>query len=361
MSTAADQSKPDFAASAATLRETVKWLAATFAALAAVVVGTGPISGLGAMPGGAARNWAVLFLVVGFVCICAALWITLRILRPETMYRSYLIDPETQGSVKGADERERLRLRKTVDAHAKDLLPHNYPTLDKLATALADVEKNLVNARELKDTQAREQALAKGTSTRDKLLGSAGRLLPLAIYLRLQQRLQRSLLPLFLLGILALLSLAAFGVSTHQEKPDKPVVINNQVNCPCDPVHPSARPELDPVLFDTGKALVSKEGLAAIQHARDELLKAPEAVLLIRAHTDTVASDAVNVALAENRASVVKELLRKQGGVPAGRLYVSPLPEQSLPQVTGDSTATQDNRTVRLQLALPVARSPVAK
>jgi hypothetical protein len=249
VSAAADPPKPDFAAAAATLRETVKWLAAAFAALAAVVVGSGPISGLGGMPPGAERHWAVVYLVVGFVCICAALWITLRILRPEAMYRSYLIDPERPGSPKDADERERLRLREAVDAHAKDVLPHNYPTLDKLAGALADVEEKLGKARELPDPQAREQALAKGASTRDKLLASASRLLPLAIYLRLQQRLQRSLLPLFLLGIVALLSLAAYGIATHREKPDKPVVINNHITCPCDPVKPPGLPELDPVLL----------------------------------------------------------------------------------------------------------------
>jgi hypothetical protein len=41
-----EPAKPDFAAAATTLRETVKWLPATLAALAAVVVGTGPSSGL---------------------------------------------------------------------------------------------------------------------------------------------------------------------------------------------------------------------------------------------------------------------------------------------------------------------------
>lgn len=363
MSLAADRPKPDFAAAAATLREAVKWLAASFAALAAVVVGSGPISGLGGVPPGAERYWAWLFLVAGFVCICAALWITLRILRPEAMYRSYLIDPETPGAPKSADEQERLRLRKTLDAHAKDLLPHNYSTLDELAAALTEVEKKLAQARELEDPLARQHALTKGASTRDKLLGSAGSLLPLAIYLRLQQRLQRSLLPLFLLGVIALLSLAAFGMSTHPDKPDRdrPAVINNYIGCPCDTAKPAGRPHLDPVLFDTGKAWVSEAGIRAIQRARDELLKSADTVLLIQSHTDTVAADAVNVELAKARATAVKEILIKQGGVPARRLYVAPLPEQALPQVTRDDTANRDNRSVRLQLALPVAPSSAIK
>ena len=151
--------------------------------------------------------------------------------------------------------------------------------------------KMLGVARKLTDPQARERELAKGTGKRNKLLGAASRLLPLANYLRLQQRLQRSLLPLFLLGITALLSLAAFGIAANQEKPDKPIIINNQITCPCDPVKPPALPELEPVLFDTGKALVSNAGLAAIQRARDALVKFPDAVLLIQAHTDTVATD----------------------------------------------------------------------
>ena len=287
MSTAADPPKPDFAAAATTLRETVKWLAATFAALAAVVVGSGPISGLGNMSSGAGRNWALVYLVVGFVCICAALWITLRILRPEAIYRSYLIDPEKQGSRRKAPTsasacdcaRPSMRTRKMC-------CPTTTQTLDKLAEELADVEKKLGEARKLPDPQARERELAKGTSARDKLLGSASRLLPLAIYLRLQQRLQRSLLSLFFLGIVALLSLAAYGIATHQEKPDKPIIINNLITCPCDPRKPPGLPELEPVLFDAGRALVSTEGLAAIQRARDALVRFPDAVLLIRAHTE---------------------------------------------------------------------------
>jgi outer membrane protein OmpA-like peptidoglycan-associated protein len=90
-------------------------------------------------------------------------------------------------------------------------------------------------------------------------------------------------------------------------------------------------------------------------------MRLPDAVLLIRAHTDTVAADAVNVPLAKERASAVKELLLKQGGVGARRLYVSQLPEQALPQVTRDGTANHENRSVRLQLAMPAAPSRTSK
>jgi hypothetical protein len=57
----------------------------------------------------------------------------------------------------------------------------------------------------------------------------------------------------------------------------------------------------------------------------------------------------------------VKELLLKQGGVAARRLYASQLPEQALPQVTRDGTANQENRSVRLQLAVPAAASCTTK
>lgn len=201
--------------------------------------------------------------------------------------------------------------------------------------------------------------MAQGRSQRDKYLAQAGRLLPIATYLRLQQRLQRALLPLFGLGITAPLSLAAFGVVVHrgdQDRTGTPVIVNNCVTCPCEPQEPTQMPTLDPVLFDTGKASVFRDGIAAIERARNELLQRASTVLLLRAYTDTVASEGYNAALAGRRAEVVRDLLRLQGGVASHRLYVATLPERSLPQVTVDNTSSQDNRRVWLQLSLLAAQ-----
>ncbi len=118
-------------------------------------------------------------------------------------------------------------------------------------------------------------------------------------------------------------------------------------------------PELDPVLFETGQARIAATGLQAIQPARGELAKWPQAALLIRAHTDTVASQAANEALAQRPAVAVQKLLLAPGGVPAQRIYMATLPKQALPRVTGDQTADRDNRSVRLQLVL--VSEPVEK
>ncbi len=351
MSPARETPRPDFAAAASTLRETVKWLAAAFAGAAGLVIGTSPLSGLGRLEFLSPR-WAlaVLLLLLGFLLICLALWRTLRILRPDVLYRSNLLAP-------GKDQ-ELVPLCKSIDAHAADLLPHNYPSLAAVAKALDEVKRKLEETKSIQDPTEKARALAAGQGLRTKLLAEVNRLLPLAQYLRLQQRFEREQPRMAAFGVLALLALLGFtiaaGVPEKKENPPPPVdhhTIHIDA-CPgaCAQHPPRMLPRLPAVLFDTGSAELSTASQAALQAVRDALRHHPGTLLLVQAHTDTMASAAYNEGLAQRRAQAVSRRLSVQGGVAPERIVVSYLPETALPAVTPDQTPDTGNRSVRLAL-----------
>ncbi len=359
MSQEADAIKPDFASSAATLRDTIKWLATAFAATAALIIGNSPVSGLGKLDLFSGRWWlALLLLVAGFALICLALWRSLRILKPDVLYRSSLLG--THDNLLDKEELDELQtLRSDIDAHGADLLPPNYPSLKQLTDNLAVIDQRLKALRATPssepDSAKRAKSIQEGMSVRAKHWAVIARLLPLAQYLRLNRRFEDAQFQMTLFSALALASLLAFAiVSTVPDKKDDPTdhVINIQNHCgqACDgqpPVSPPL-PVLPAVLFAPDRATLSKEGLAAIELARNALRENPRTLLLLQAHTDTMASRSHNDRLAHQRALVVLGLLTSQGGVAPERLMVSYLPETGLPRVTPDQKPEQANRSVRL-------------
>ncbi|KPD14770.1 hypothetical protein ADM96_37570 [Burkholderia sp. ST111] len=351
---ASDAAKDPFADAKANLRDTVKWLATTFAALAAVVVGSGPLSGLGALEMPSLKfGFAVVALLIGFFCICRALYETLRILRPEPVYRSDLLG-ESGPPEPTEEARELAVVRATINAHARDLLPRNYPNLAKLTEASKQVDAQLATIPNPPVTGEDKINLAKGLSSRKRIDDAVIELLPLALYLLLQQRLTRSIRPLFILGIAALISLAIYGIAVHSDAPKQPgsaVVVLNDIK-PADKVQDSKLPILESVLFNTGKAVVSMDGIKAVQAARDAMRDHPDAVLLVLAHTDTVAGPKVNESLAHQRAEAVLVLLEGTGGVSISRVYVAELPKLDLPEVTQPEQPNALNRSVELKLVM---------
>ena len=337
----------DFRAAAATLRETVKWLAAAFAGAAGLVIGTSPLAGLGRLEHQSGL-WvtAILLLLLGFLLICLALWRTLRILRPDVLYRSDLLAQD--------EDRELKPLRQEIDAHAADLLPHNYASLAALAQALDEVKRRLEEAKSHADPAERARLIAKGQGLRAQLLAGVDKRLPLAQYLRLQQRFEREQPWMAAFGILALLALLGFGMVTgvpeKKEAPPAPVIHVDACPGSCPGTPPITLPALSPVLFDSGSANLSAAGQAAIQLARDALNRHPRTLLLVQAHTDTMAPRSYNEGLAQRRAQAVLQRLCAQGGIAPERVVVSYLPETALPAVTADQAREAVNRSVRLSL-----------
>jgi outer membrane protein OmpA-like peptidoglycan-associated protein len=356
MSQEADAIKPDFASAATTLRDTVKWLAAAFAATAALIIGSSPLTGLGKLALFSGR-WllAIALLLAGFVLICLALWRALRILKPDVLYRSSLLG--THDRLLDKDEiKELTNLRKDIDAHGADLLPPKYPTLKQLADNLALIERQLSELRatpsSVADPVLRAKSIEDGMKARAGNWAAIAKVLPLAQYLRLHRRFDQEQRWMALLSVLALVSLLGFAVAStvpdKKEDPvDHPITIHNHCGNTCGTPAPDL-PRLPAVLFDNDKASVSTEGLATIQRARDVLRANPRTLLLVQAHTDTVASRGHNEGLAHRRALAVLGLLSSQGGVAPERLLVSYLPETALPRVTPDQTPRAENRSVEL-------------
>lgn len=104
---------PDpFAGAKANLRDTIKWLTTTFAAVVAAVLAGSPLTGLGGMPFTWRFVLAVVAALAGMGCLLLAIVRTLGLLRSE----AFFLDTA----------RNDQRLLEIVDQNAVDLLPPQY-------------------------------------------------------------------------------------------------------------------------------------------------------------------------------------------------------------------------------------------
>lgn len=178
-----------------------------------------------------------------------------------------------------------------------------------------------------------------------------------ASYLRLYRAVMREIPVLFGLGTGALVFLLIFAWATYTPKngdtnPTVVVVPGGSPSTDCTKTNASL-PRFDPVLFATGRADVLPEGFEVIAKARDLLRTNAEALLLLLAHTDTVAPAGINRKLARMRGEAVRQLLLEPGGIAPGRVFVAELPELDLPELTGQETASSRNRSVEFMALLP--------
>ena len=252
--------------------------------------------------------------------------------------------------MQAANDSEVRNVREVIDAHRIDLLPKDY-TVERLIGERAEV---MESAKKAFDDENESDFLYYQSRLTD-LESRISRLLDFALYYRMYSRLQDAGGWLFLMGIGALLSLAMFAYAANPKKEQEPsdpsyVVIDHR------PSHYQMAPNLAPVLFATGSADVTPMGLETIAVARNFLRTNPEDVLLLRAHTDTVASDSRNRTLARRRGEAVRRLLLQPGGIAPNRVFVAELPKLDLPHLTNPEMAEQRNRSVEF-LAAQVHRA----
>jgi hypothetical protein len=369
----------------ANLRDTIKWLAATFSALAAVVIAGTPLSGLGKLEFGLTWAIAFLFLVGAFVCICIALAITISLLRGDFLYFSDILATATATSgppklsawarlkrlwralihgqdMAEMDEADRASiplLCANLNAHPGDVLSFEYPTIESLAKE-AEYRKNKLDVARAAWKAQPSQATSDALDDAEDALGELGpdlqRVQFFGMAFLFYARTRRAMRTLFLLGVAALLLLVLFTTLVQQpdkdSKPKTSSVVNNfpPAISASAPVDIEVLPTLAPVLFRTGDASLDSENLKRIDAARAALRTHPRASLLLYAHTDTVAGDSLNENLAHNRGTVVRRALIREGGLDAGRILVSEQPKSGLPELTGSSTESQTNRSVVMQL-----------
>ena len=74
-------------------------------------------------------------------------------------------------------------------------------------------------------------------------------------------------------------------------------------------------------LFDFDKSNLKSEGLATLNKLAQDIKKMKLEVVIIVGYTDSVGTDAYNIALGQRRANAVKAFLTNDGGVEATRVY----------------------------------------
>lgn len=351
-----------YATSKTSLRDTIKWLAGIFGALAAVVIAGTPISGLGALWPRLQFWWAGLALLASFAIICIALIRLLNLLRADFLYLSDL-ETSSVGKFNHESLQEITQVRQEIDSHPRDLLPRGFNTIDAFLAHTEKLENDAEIAQRLwvglhnKELQ-NESEIITAKSQYDHLLDVINayrvyeqRIVAFASYCRLYNRVRRDMPFILGLGALSLLSLMVFSVLAKGPPEDKPPTI---VIAPLDGDHkiadPIAEPTLQPVHFATGSAHIDDAGLTAIQRARDELLARPGSALLLTAYTDTVGTSTINDSLAKQRATAVQKMLCGPGGIARSRVFIAELPKNGLPIVTDDNQEKMHNRAVFMHL-----------
>jgi len=107
------------------------------------------------------------------------------------------------------------------------------------------------------------------------------------------------------------------------------------------------QPSTYSVLFDTDSSTLSNQATSTIQQAAATYRSRSGANLLVAGHTDTVGSQAYNMALSQRRANAVTAAL-VSAGVPRPAIISLGYGETNLPQPTADQVPDQLNRSVQI-------------
>lgn len=184
-----------FASAKANLRDTVKWLATTFAALAAVVLAGTSLTGLSHLTG---LRLAVALIGggLGLGCVILAAGVMLRLLTSESFYVSNLETPQL------------ANLKATLNRHSEDILPPELTSVDQMLQLRRQARET---ARSLAGTpKAADYLDARRFLT--EIEPAMVRLTNLAHFEMLRNRMRAAEPTLFVLAIGALLGLGAFAV-----------------------------------------------------------------------------------------------------------------------------------------------------
>lgn len=187
---------PDpFASAKANLRDTIKWLATTFAAVAGVVLAGSTFSGLGALPAGPRLLVAIVGALLGFIF---TLWGIARILGLLKSEAYFLGDLERDDA-----------MRQWVNAHAEDLLPAEFANVESFLTARRTAR------REVLDPALRQQAVQRYR----EIDRASARITSLLHFQVMANRLGAEAKALLTIAGFAILGLATFAWAVSPPKP----------------------------------------------------------------------------------------------------------------------------------------------
>jgi outer membrane protein OmpA-like peptidoglycan-associated protein len=355
-----------YATAKANLRDNVKTLVGIFGGIAGLLLAGTPFTGYGSLdPASADHRWwiATIGLVAAVALVGLSILLLLRLLQPDLVYQSALrqqVDLARYGRV---DRDEIEALRREFERQRGELLPDGTQWVDGLETQADQAYAQWLEALDLLGAPGAPADLKTLIDGRrqvyEGLQDSLEAVNNWAAYTRLRYRIVKGCNRAFVRGFLALLAIGMFSWAVGQKKEDKkdaPVAQIFVVQPPAalPPSPPTALPAVNPILFKTGQAVLSTEGMAELAKARDYLRGHPDTAVLAFAYTDTRGGGAVNRALAARRAQVVRSALIAEGGIAASRIFVAELPETDLPIFTGRAVDSHSNRSVQLMLlALP--------
>lgn len=256
-----------FGPAKANLRDTIKWLTTTFAAISGVVLAGSTLSGLGALPFGWRLGVAVVGALIGFLCTLLAIARVLRLLKSEAFFLGE-IERDTQ-------------LRTWVDSHAEDLLPPEYSTVQAFLDARRAAR---LAVAQLPAGMTREQAVEQYKAF-DKI---SARLTSFLHFERMARRLSAESRPLFALAAFGLLGLGVFAWAASPPKPDALAKADKssqgqQCCCCCGQCAPEARTEKTSIgpeyLGGFGRIRVGRAEMHEAAFETPQDFKAAEAML----------------------------------------------------------------------------------
>ncbi len=337
----------------ASLRDNVKTLIAVFGGIAGVLLAGAPFSGYGALEPGSPR-WitASLALLLSLLLLGWSVRRLLFVLTPDLAYSNLLVDDTEDPEILAVQEE--FEIRKSELLPRRDPNDPNSPRIDSVSDLID--EKRAAWGRHQaapadKDLEGEYNRLADALAAINHW----------SAFTRLHVRVTRGTDTVFWIGLVAIVSIAVFALATNAPKEDKTPAPTVYVVLPSSPSPVAVAnplPVLPPVHFATGRAELSPQAVAAIDKARDHLRAHADVGVLIFANTDTVGGDAVNEDLAGRRAQRVADLLRREGGISASRVFVAPLAKRDLPALTTPRTEKQANRAVEMILIPMPVRAP---
>lgn len=356
-----------YATAKTNLRDNVKTLVGIFGGIAGLLLAGTPFTGYGSLdPASADHRWwiASVGLIVAVMLVGFSILTLLRLLQPDLVYQSVLREQIDLAPYGQADRDEIEALRREFVLRRGDLLRHGTKWLDGTEQEADQAYAQWMQALAFLGKPGASADLAIQIESRRKvyedLQNSLEAINNWAAYVRLRYRIVKGCNRVFVLGFLALLAIGMFSWAVGQKKEDKSDALPAQVFFIEPPAAllrspaSEAPPALDPIMFETGRAVLSVEGMAELAKARDYLRSHPFAGVLIFAYTDTRDGGAVNRALAAQRARAVRSALMAEGGISASRIFVAELPKTDVPTLTGRAVDSQSNRSVELMLlALP--------
>jgi len=201
-----------FATAKSNLRDTIKWLATTFAALVAVIMAGSSLSGISQIHG-RALFVALLGGLAGVICVILATGVMLRLLTSESFHVSELLEPVN------------APLLASLNRYATDILPPGY---DDIAGFL-ELRREAIEQATLNLRVPGSPAYARAVGFLEAITDPLSRLTNLAHFEKMRKALDRSIPKLWWLAVGAVLGLGVFAVFAVAPLTAKP---SNAVRAP---------------------------------------------------------------------------------------------------------------------------------